>query len=421
MSSGNISVPQRRDLFLWSGALRSADYVVARYWVGSLISPEDTAINMAMEQSAATLRIDGYFEPDSLTSWTIRVLGARASSRPVTPTAVPPYNLPTEVYGGMQAKGGKAIHSLEIELAIPRCLLAGKPAQLMNVVVGELPRLGFLLAFCLLEAPLPGEFGPGPAFGADGIRSRLGVAGPVLCRSMRPGVGLDRATQARLNRDVLEGGFHAVKDDELAVFAGLQDFRTHLQAMVAARDAASQVSGERKAYIANLICEPAELAERFEVAVELGVDGVLVAPFIQGLGVLPYLARQGKLPILAHNTGADLLVRHPEWGLSDGAVCSWLRRLGADWVVSPGGFAASREVLPQEAEFVAASQVPLEGVRRVMPILQGGKEPDGLPGYLKAVGNRDFMLIVASWVDRHPDGLKAGARAFRRAVDGFGF
>jgi ribulose 1,5-bisphosphate carboxylase large subunit-like protein len=33
------------------------------------------------------------------------------------------------------------------------------------------------------------------------------------------------------------------------------------------------------------------------------------------------------------------------------------------------------------------------------------------------VGSDDYMLIVASWVDAHPDGLEAGARFFREAVD----
>lgn len=418
MSSGNISIPQRRDLFLWSPSLALDDYVVARYWVGSLIGPEETAINMAMEQSAATLCIDGYVEPDSLAAWTIRVMEVRPALAPVSSGSVEAYNLPTEVYAGMVAKGGAGPQSWEVALAIPRCLLAGKPGQLMNVVVGELPRLGFLLGFCLLEAPLPGDFGPGPAFGSAGILQGLGVPGPVLCRSMRPAVGLDTATMARLNRDVLVGGFHAVKDDELAVFSGLSAFQAHLLAMLAARDEAIRVTGEGKWYIANLICEPHELAERFALAVELGVDGVLVAPFIQGLGVLPYLARQGKLPILAHNTGSDLLVRNPEWGLADGVVCSWLHQLGADWVVSPGGFSANAGLAPQEAAFMSAVRLTGGQGPSVMPILQGGKEPEGLPGYLASVGGQDFMLIVASWVDRHPGGVTAGAREFRAAVDG---
>ena len=52
-----------------------------------------------------------------------------------------------------------------------------------------------------------------------------------------------------------------------------------------------------------------------------------------------------------------------------------------------------------------------------MPILQGGKHPQGLPDYRAAIGSDDYMLIVASWVDGHADGLPAAARAFLTAID----
>ena len=89
-------------------------------------------------------------------------------------------------------------------------------------------------------------------------------------------MGLDLDTMARLNREVLDGGFHMVKDDELQVFADDEAFRAHVAAMVAARDAASARTGERKAYLANLICEPGELEARWRIACDMGADAVLV-------------------------------------------------------------------------------------------------------------------------------------------------
>jgi ribulose 1,5-bisphosphate carboxylase large subunit-like protein len=186
--------------------------------------------------------------------------------------------------------------------------------------------------------------------------------------------------------------------------------------MIQARDEAIEVTGEPKWYIANLLCEPNELPERFELAVELGVNAVLVAPFIQGLGVLPWLARQKRLPILAHNSGSDLLTRNPEWGISHETAASWLRSLGADWVVTPGGFASSDQPDDEEKTFIDAC-TRSQSIRPTMPILQGGKEPAGLCGYTRSVGNSAYMLIVASWIDRHEEGMMRGAQYFRRAVD----
>ena len=209
---------------------------------------------------------------------------------------------------------------------------------------------------------------------------------------------------------MLVGGFHLVKDDELQVFADNSVFRTHVERMVAARDAARDRTGERKGYLANLICEPDELAQRWDIACALGVDAVLVAPAIQGLGTLASLARQQRMPILAHNTFSDLLFRHPGWGITHAVLDGWMHRMGADWSVTAGDFGA--------ADARGIEVAPDAGAgKRTMPIIQGGKHPAGLQDYRRAIGGDDYMLIVASWVDGHPEGLGQAARLFRDAID----
>ncbi len=415
MSSGHPTRCAHPELYAWSEDLDPEDYLLATYRISAACGAEEAARGMAMEQSAATVSIRGFVSPNPMRGWTIRVRSIRAAE-PAPRAELPPYSLSTEVY---PASEGPASEAWEVELAFPLRLLAGRPSQVLNVLVGELPRLGFLTSFRLVDAALPSAFGPGPAFGVEGIRARLGVPkGPLLCRSMRPGVGLDTATMARLNREVLVGGFHLVKDDELACFSDEAAFREHLAAMVRARDEARERSGEPKLYLANLICEPEELERRWELAGRAGVDGVLVAPFIQGPGILPRLAREGRCPILAHNTFSDLFTRHGGWGLSDAVVCGWMRRLGADWCVTPGPFATPQYPPERARRFLRAAFQPREGSRPLMPILQGGKHPGGLADYRAAVGCDDFMLIVASWVDGHVEGLALAARRFREQVEG---
>lgn len=405
MSSGNMPRTQHPELFQWQARLSPADYLLATYRVASQHDGVATAMAMAMEQSAATTAIRGHVEPAMLEDWTIRVLDVQADGDAAG--AVAPYHLQTEVYA--DEEGGES--AWRVELAIPRRLLAGKPAQLWNVVVGEIPRLGFLTRFQLAALALPEGFGPGPGFGVSGIRAMLGIErGPVLCRSMRPAVGLDTDTMARLNREVLEGGFHMVKDDELQVFADGGDFARHVQAMVAARDAARAASGQRKGYLANLICEPWELQSRWEVACEAGVDAVLVAPGIQGMGTLEMLARQRRMPILAHNTFSDLLTRNPGWGVAHPVMCALHEAFGADWVVTSGEYGAHDGAGMADAW-------PFARPQRAMPILQGGKSPDGLARYRAAIGSDDYMLIVASWVDGHAQGMRNAAGIFRDALD----
>lgn len=410
MSSGHLPHAAHPELFRWADDLDPGQYLRASYRVSSVHDGEATAIGMAMEQSAATTRIAGYVTPAMLTDWTIRVVTfADAGTRPAS--EVDSYHLATEVYADTSDQQPR---DWLIELAIPLRLLQGKPAQLFNVVVGELPRLGFLSRFRLERCRLPDGFGPGPAFGVSGLRHRFQRPhGPLLCRSMRPAVGLDTDTMARMNTDALRGGFHLVKDDELQVFVDTPTFRHHVQNMLAARDRARDHSGEHKGYIANLICEPDELGERWELCTALGVDAVLVSPFIQGLGTLRWLARQKALPILSHNSFSDLALRHSGWGISYPVANGWQEALGADWFVTEGAFADHGGwPAPRLDNESGASTAP-----RAMPIIQGGKTPQGLPRYRAAIGSDDYMMIVASWVDSHPAGLIQAAELFRAAID----
>ncbi|HEY8939398.1 MAG TPA: RuBisCO large subunit C-terminal-like domain-containing protein [Cellvibrio sp.] len=416
MSSGNFSLPTSAELFVWSDDLDTREFIFATYLVATGFSAIETALGMAMEQSAATSYIKNYVTPDMMDAWAIRVRRAEISNRPLKPYQVTPYFLPTEVYAGNKAP---ETYTYEIELAIPNRLVGGKPAQLLNVVIGELPRLGYITAMQLIDIEFPPDFGCGPAFGQQGILNLLDkTQGPLLCRSMRPGLGLSLDVMVKLHHDVLLGGFHLVKDDELLYFPTNDDFRRHVQAVVAARDEAIAQTGERKLYVANLLCEPDELEARWEIACEAGVDAVLVAPFIQGLGTLLMLARRKKMPLLAHNTFSDLMYRHTSWGIDEAVAAKILRELGADWVVMPGDFGRG-EPAPEARAVVKAAIGDYTTRPAMMPILQGGKRPSELASYHAAVDNPNFMLIVASWVDGHPEGLINGARIFRNAVDAY--
>lgn len=418
MSSKNFSLNEHSHFFRWDDKLDISQYFFADYKISSVFSAEESAIGMALEQSTATLYIKNYVTPDDLKDWSIRVFSISTLPTNDKNNQVASYFLPTEAYQG--GKRNQINHYL-IRLAFPKRLVGSKPAQLMNIVLGELPRLGFINSFQLVDIDLPEEFGCGPAFGVEGIKSLLQLTdGPLLCRSTRPGIGLTTKVMAQLNKDVLTHGFHLVKDDELIFFETNEHFRQHLSAMVTARDEAIAATGEKKLYVANLICEPDELEQRWQLVNELGVDAVLVAPFIQGFSVLLHLAKQKKIPILAHNACGELQTRHPHWGMTDVTIGKIFRKLGADWIVTPGPFGEKYSTDHSNNEgnkFIAAVTSATLGLKPMMPIIQGGKNPQDLPHYIKAINSKDFMMIVASWVDGHPQGLQEGAKIFRAAVD----
>ncbi|GHC00795.1 RuBisCO large subunit C-terminal-like domain-containing protein [Thermomonas carbonis] len=394
------------DLFRWDTGLDRADYIEARYTVGSQLDGETTAVAMAMEQSAAITAIRGYVEPDALMrASTVRVLSVDALDAPAMSDIAP--------YDGDPAQHDPARARLwRIALAIPLRLLPARPTQLLNGVVGDMPRYGFITRFRLEALAFPESgFGPGPGFGVAGLRQRFDVPrGPLLCRPQRPAVGIDIDTMARLNHDVLVGGCHLVKDCELQAFADDEAFAAHVRAMAASRDAAADRAGEKKGYIASLVCEPDELASRLQIAHDAGVDGVLLAPMLQGLGTLAWVAKQGGMPILAHTSCSELFTRHPGWGIAPTLLNAIFECYGADMVIAPGGF--GDDGIAGEWSQPGATAAP-----RALPLLQGGKQPAGLAAYRRAIGGDDYVLNVASWLDVHQDGVEAAARAFRAAID----
>jgi ribulose 1,5-bisphosphate carboxylase large subunit-like protein len=86
-------------------------------------------------------------------------------------------------------------------------------------------------------------------------------------------------------------------------------------------------------------------------------------------------------------------------------------------VFLPGAFSSTYVNESETQAAVSACKRVTGGIRPVCPIIAGGKRPELLQDYINTVGSTDFMIIAATSIDEHPQGLEAGARAFRTAWD----
>ncbi len=416
MSTESLS---REDVacFTWQPDLDRSDYVFATYLLETPIDPELAAVAIAKEQSMATLRLSARgFE--SSAAMAARLVGVEVHGG-VVDRLLPGYKLTTEVYPDSGING--TMHRLSATIAYPLPILSGSIIQLWNVVFGEIPRLGFLNAVRLVDLQMPPAFlagFTGPRHGIPGLRMRTSAGGrPLLCRSCRPALGLSVAAMNAINEQVLSGGFDAVKDDELTVAASHDAYRDRLRTLAATTRAVEQRCGEKKLYFANVISDPDVSVEQLRIAEAAGVDGIIIAPAIQGLASARWFTRHSELPILAHNTVDDVFTRHPRFGVSSAVYLRLLRVSGADLVFLPGNFGTGNEHPAEITGAVAACLEPLGHIAPCWPIIAGGKRAEKLQDYVRQIGSRDFMVIAATAVDEHAGGLAAGARTFREGCD----
>jgi ribulose 1,5-bisphosphate carboxylase large subunit-like protein len=336
---------------------------------------------------------------------------------------VPPFFLGTPVYGQQSCEAAPP-RGVRVKIAYPAADTAFSIVRLLNQVLGELPRLGYLCSFRLVDINFPEKVlkaMPGPRHGIGGIRKILGEpASPLFCRSLHPAVGLDTPSMARIHETVLRGGFHAVKDDELTHDTARSPFGERVREIVAMKRRVEDETGKRKLYFANVIDDLDESLRMAEIAVQEGADGILVSPSLQGISAITEMCKRTGLLILSHNTGGDHWTRNPDWGISEPLFARLQRLAGADLVITPGAFASGKPSEGEKLEMGGACG-SLASIRPSLPIIMGGKRADRLQSYVEHLGSNEFMVISTTWVDRHPGGPGAGARAFVEAWEKMSF
>jgi ribulose 1,5-bisphosphate carboxylase large subunit-like protein len=404
-----------KSLFLWNDSLKINDYIIANYYVETSLDPEFTAIAIAMEQSATTTLLKG-FKKFNLSDSTARVISVkvRGESEEII---LPQYRLKTAVYTGNYKD--KGFYNCLIKIAFPIANFERSLTNLWNAVGGEITRMGFINTTRIIDIDFPENYlenFKGPLYGIKGIRDRFKIEKrPIFVRSTRPAVGLKTKEMVEIARRVLRGGFDGVKDDELTVDNSISSFKERVKKMVDMIKRVEDETGEKKFYIANIIDDPIKTLKLAEIAVKAGVDGLLIAPAIQGLGMVREISKLTGLPVLSHNSWVEFLTRHPKFGVKENVWLKIQRISGADMIMLPGNFATEFIDRESEIECLSAFFSKLGKIFPSFPVLAGGKTPEGLRDYLKRIGSGDFILIAATAVDSHPDGIEEGARRFREA------
>lgn len=405
---------------LWREDDDPAQYVLVDYYIETPFDLESAAIFMAEEQSLPVdiaSRIPVAFCTDERIAKVVDIQSAGESTDRILPT----YWLGEFSEDQERCLAGERFNCGTVRIAFPAAGFGDNLTHLWSVVYGELPRHGTLSAFKIMDIVFPESIlaaFPGPRFGVAGLRDLLGVPErPLFARSTQPPVGLTTESMIAISTEVLGGGFDFIKDDELTLDDPLSPFEHRVPALVKHVREMSRQTGARKGYFANIIDSPVRSLERLDFALEAGVDGVVAATGMQGIEFLRDIRARCPVPILAHNAGIDMQTRHPKVGVDYSLSIKLDRLCGGDMAMLPGP-ALTRGSDPDEVKrCIDACLAPLGSHKPILPILAGGKKADELGAYCEALGTNDFVLIIATDVDDHPDGQRAGASRFQAAWD----
>jgi 2,3-diketo-5-methylthiopentyl-1-phosphate enolase len=261
---------------------------------------------------------------------------------------------------------------------------------------------------------------PGPKFGINGLREKLGVYDRPLLMSIFKGIlGRDLPFLFSQLREQALGGVDFVKDDEILFDNPLTPFE---QRIIGGREVLQQVyeeTGHRTLYAVNLTGRTSQLIEKAKRAKELGADLLLFNVFAYGLDVLQELReKEGiDLPIMAHPAVSGALTSSEVYGISHSLLLGkLLRYAGADLSLFPSPYGSVALEKEAALSIAAALTDESESINKSFPVPSAGIHPGLVPLLLQDFGI-DSVINAGGGVHGHPAGAKGGGLAFRQAIE----
>ena len=327
---------------------------------------------------------------------------------------------------GMQHVTGEVIRqeaadvdgAFDVTIAWPQQNHGNEITQFLNVLFGNISlKQGIMITGIRWSDVSPALF-RGPSFGIPRIRELWGIpVRPLSCTALKP-VGYSSEQLAGLAFELAVGGMDIIKDDHGLADQPSAPFIERVKHCVAAMDRAADKTGIRSRYFPNITADFSLVKDRYEMACEMGADGVLLSPMLAGPSVMHHLAHlsaNGGIPIMAHPAFSGRYIADGsgmrcgfEAGLFYGGL---FRALGADFVIYPnygGRFSYSQETCHDINRQARGTETPFPAA---FPTPGGGMQLDRMSHWIRTYGNDTTFLIGGSLYE-DSRGLEAAARAF---------
>ena len=300
----------------------------------------------------------------------------------------------------------------------------GNIAQYLSVVAGNVSGIADVDAIRLLDVeypePLVRPF-KGPKFGIGGVRKLVGSnKRPHIGTIIRPKAGLTPEDTAAVAYEAAIGGVDLIIDSEIMADQEFCPIGSRVPLVMERLEDAKDETGRQVLYAVNVTTRPDRIVERAARAIKLGANMILVDAFATGFGTLQLLAEDPaiRVPIHVHRTMHAALTRYPGHGIAMRPLAQIIRLLGADQLQTGSVTGKTRHDAARVKLSMDVLTCQCHAVKPAFPVSGGGLHPVRVTRELEASGT-DIVLMAGAGIYGHPDGIAAGARAMRQAVDAY--
>lgn len=278
--------------------------------------------------------------------------------------------------------------------------------QLLNILFGTLsPKMPLQITGLSFSDQFLSQI-PGPAFGIEGIRKRLGVScRPLLCTALKP-IGISNTELASIAGACALGGIDIITDGHRVTDQPFHRFDDRINRVTEAITQANLHNGSTTLYFPNLCGTLNQIDRQAEHLIKFGIPGVLVAPHIVGLDIPRYLAEKYNYMIITYPAFSNMFYSAEEFGILPHLHLGTLfRMLGADISMFPswGKFCCfTREQCLSIAHTLTK---PTASLAPSFPGPCGGITIDQLPDMATAYGENSVLHIAIPVLNHSADYL----------------
>ena len=333
----------------------------------------------------------------------------------VPPDCVPDGIAQAGVVGRIESVSGSGTE-FEVVISYRADLTGFSVPQFLNVLFGNISiKRGIKIVGLDLTDSLMRALG-GPGFGIDGVRRLTGVFGrPLTCTALKP-VGLPVRELAAMAGAYARGGLDLVKEDHGMADLAWHPFRERVARCQEAVLEANARTGRNSLFLPMISGGFDEIEAQVAHAKDLGIRGMLAAPFLVGPDAVRTLARRYGMIVMAHPALTGTHFHDPRHGMTPAVLLGTLFRLfGADVSIFPNSGGRFSFTRAECLDLADALRRPLGALKPAFPAPAGGMRLDSIAAMAEAFGP-DTVLLIGGALMQHSRDLEASAAAFADAV-----